>query len=406
MEIADTIRVLITKRMKDEVLTGPEEKQLEEWLNASSENQKLYDKFMNPESFKALLKEHHTIITSTEAPSSIEAIVSEPNNVIALPAPKRSRFWMVAASLILLSGTLGFIYFFNRPSDKQTPDLSSVQQKNIETPGGNKALLTLADGSQIILDDAHNGAIAEQEGTSIRKQQDGQLLYVAPNSSSSSPSYVKNNTVSTPRGGQYEVHLPDGTTVWLNAASSISFPVAFTGKERLVTVSGELYFEVAKDAHKPFIVKIAGAHGKDASITVLGTHFNVSAYPDEDNIMTTLLEGSVKVTTASATNQLKPGQAASVDNTGSLQVIKQANTEQAIAWKNGSFVFANQDIGTIMRQIGRWYDLDVVIKGKAEDKYYGEISKFKQLRDVLHLLEQYGIAFELDAVNRQIVVKP
>ena len=403
MEVTDVIRVLITKRMAEEVLTGPEEQQLTDWLNESPENQALYDSFLAPSSYKALLKEYHTIITSTVAPS-VDVIIAEPSPVIPLPATKRKRYWLVAASVILLTGISGYFYFATRKHTPASTDVAQTPLPGIETPGGNKALLTLADGSRIVLDNAQNGAIAEQAGITIQKKQDGQLMYVVPQHSNVSPSYA-NNTISTPRGGQYEVHLPDGTAVWLNAASSISFPVAFS-KERVVTISGEVYFEVAKDAAKPFIVKIAGFHGQDASITVLGTHFNVSAYAEERDIVTTLLEGSVQVAKGTAMSRLKPGQAANIDDKGTLQVIKQANTAQAIAWKNGSFVFANQDIGTIMRQIGRWYDLDVEVKGTSTEKYYGEISRSKQLREVLHLLEQYGIVFELDAARRRIVVQP
>jgi transmembrane sensor len=405
MEVANIIRVLIDKRMKEMALTGSEEKQLTDWLNESPANQTLYDSFMNPVSLQQSLQDYHAIITSTTIPS-VDTIISEPATIVPLPVVKRKRYWLVAASLTLLISVSGYLYFSNRTDDKPTAGIVTIPTQSMETPGGNKALLTLADGSRIVLDNAQNGAIAYQSGISVQKKQDGQLIYVASQQSPGSPSYAT-NTISTPRGGQYEVRLPDGTSVWLNAASSITFPIAFSDKDRTVTISGEAYFEVAKNAAKPFIVKIAGAHGKDASITVLGTHFNVNAYPEEAGIVTTLLEGSVEVTKGANSSRLKPGQAANINEQGALKVIKQVNTDQAIAWKNGSFVFAHQDIATIMRAIGRWYDVDIKIKGGASsDTYYGEISRSKQLRDVLHMLEQYEIGFELDTNKRRIIVKP
>lgn len=403
MEVTDVISALIYKRMNGMALTGSEEKQLTDWLIESPANQTLYDSFMNPASFKQSLKDYHSTIASTTIPP-VDVIISEPSAIIPLPVVKRKRYWLVAASLTLLISVSGYLYLSNQAADKPTASIVTPS-RSIETPGGNKALLTLADGSRIVLDSVQIGAIAEQAGISVQKKQDGQLIYVASQHSSASPSYA-NNTISTPRGGQYEVRLPDGTNVWLNAASSITFPVAFSDKDRTVTISGEAYFEVAKNAAKPFIVKIAGAHGQDASITVLGTHFNVNAYPEETGIVTTLLEGSVEVVKGTNSSRLKPGQAANINEQGALKVIKQVNPDQAIAWKNGSFVFANQNIGTIMRQIGRWYDLDVEIKGASSETFYGEISRSKQLRDVLFLLEQYDVSFELDTIKRRIIVKP
>jgi ferric-dicitrate binding protein FerR (iron transport regulator) len=280
-------------------------------------------------------------------------------------------------------------------------------QVNIEIiPGSNKALLTLADGKQIVLEDTKSGLLAQQENTIVNKENDSVLVY-----SSQGPKMVKPqfNTISIPRGGQYQVVLPDGTKVWLNASSSLRFPTAFNGIERHVELSGEAYFEVKKDKDMPFIVTVINKHqyhgiGKNnMRIEVLGTHFNVMAYEDESNAITTLLEGSVKVGNNLTNVLLKPGQQALFNKTDKIN-ISVADTEGAVAWKNGYFKFSNENIRSIMNKISRWYDVDIEYKGKLPEKtLWGTISRFEDVSEVLKTLELTGsIHFKLE--GRRLIV--
>jgi transmembrane sensor len=263
------------------------------------------------------------------------------------------------------------------------------------TPGGNKAILTLQDGSTIVLDDAKDGTLAEQGNATVVKTANGQLVYNGADNGEQKVSY---NTMSTPRGGQYKLTLPDGTDVWLNSASSITYPTAFVGNERKVTITGEAYFEVAKDKTKPFHVK-AGTQ----DIEVLGTHFNVMAYTDEDAIKTTLLEGSVKVSGNGSSGILKPGEQ-SVNTNGDLQ-IGPAAVDEAMAWKNGYFKFNRVGIKYIMRQLSRWYDVDVVYDGRVkDDEFVGTIGRGENIVQALHLLELTNVHFKIK--DKTIIVLP
>ncbi|WP_316823815.1 FecR family protein [Pedobacter miscanthi] len=281
----------------------------------------------------------------------------------------------VAASLIAVL-SFGW-YLFSQRADVKNINRSAA----IIKPGGNKAFLTLADGSKINLDQALNGTIAKQEGIQITKTADGQLIYtILDQKTSQSTAY---NTISTPAGGQYQVTLPDGTKVWLNALSSLKYPTSFTGKYRTVELTGEGYFEVAKNKNKPFKLKTA-----KQEISVLGTHFNVSAYADEDEIKTTLVEGGVAVKNFSplATGVLKPGQQAIFHDTGFK--VSNVDVEEYIAWKNGFFMFNNEDIKTAMQKLARWYDVEIEYVGDFDGIYFGgSFSKNNSLQQTLKILE-------------------
>lgn len=274
-----------------------------------------------------------------------------------------------AAVLVLLSS--GVLFYLN---SKKTVNQTAVQQSIL--PGSNKAILTLSDGAQISLTDAANGELAKQGNTRISKTKDGQLLYEPGGTEAG-----KRNTISTPRGGQYQVDLPDGTRVWLNAASSLTFPFSFAGlSERRVELTGEAYFEIAKDAAKPFIV-ISNAQ----TVEVLGTHFNVNAYHDEPNIKTTLLEGAVKVNG----RQLQPGQQ-SVLRDGRISIAN-VEPDTEVAWKNGEFIFNGQDFRTVMRMISRWYDVDVIYEYDPRPfRIGGAVSRSRSIAEVLKMLEVTG----------------
>jgi transmembrane sensor len=319
----------------------------------------------------------------------IEKKISVENGKIAF---FRTNWFRAAAAVILMVG--GFtLYNYYSHNNTINPETATVDKPGNEIgPGGNKAFVTLADGSTINLEKSLNGTLTKQGSTTLIKLADGQLSYKGLTERTADNLY---NSVATPRGGQYQILLSDGSFVWLNAASSIRFPVAFTGSERVVELNGEAYFEVAKNKSMPFKVRMANK----AEVEVLGTHFNINAYTDEPSINTTLLEGSVKVTGLVQSNSriIVRGQQAQLDENGQIEINKQANGEQVIAWKNGIFNFYHADLETSLRQIARWYDVDIVFEGPIpQKKFNGEMQRTLNLRQVIKLMENSGVYFRLE----------
>ena len=307
--------------------------------------------------------------------------------VVHLYENNKSAFRYAAAILVIISTSL-FLQRSSETKKVQTETVVVSPSSDDVKPGGDKAVLTLADGTRIVLDNAGHGTIAKQGGMQVIKLANGQIQYKSLSSEAATAHHVSYNTMSTPRGGQYQLILPDGSRVWLNAESSITYPTAFSLKERKVNITGEVYFEVAKDKKKPFRV-VAG----DTEVEVLGTHFNVKAYPDDGPIKTSLLEGSVKINA----DVLKPGEAYV-----SGRIIP-TNTEQDVAWKNGVFNFNNQRLSQVMLQLARWYDLEVVYPDSVPRKEYGgEIGRNLSLRQVLKGLEESGLRFEV--VGKKVIV--
>lgn len=305
------------------------------------------------------------------------------------PAPvKKMHWWRVAAAVIIMLGVGSYLWF--NQSKKETlgemakSDAVQAPSKDIQ-PGGNKAVLTLADGSQIVLDSTSNGRLAMQGNSEVIKLSNGQLAYKGAGGSEGEVLY---NTMSTPRGGQYSLVLPDGSKVWLNAISSIRYPTFFKGGERTVEITGEAYLEVAKDRLHPFKVFIRSASGKEImQVEVLGTHFNINAYDDESASSVTLLEGSVAIAKpGSEPETITPGQQALIEE--NITVNKDADIEAVMAWKNGRFLFRKANIQTIMRQAARWYDIEVNYSGKIPaDILSGGLSKNVKLSEFLKILE-------------------
>ncbi|QNK61073.1 FecR family protein [Pedobacter sp. PAMC26386] len=315
---------------------------------------------------------------------------------------------LLVAALFLFVLAIGTYFIKNQ--DK--PILYSQYHGEL-VPGGNKATLTLADGTKISLTDATNGKIAEQAGVSIRKTVDGQLLYELkeiPSSTQHPKLPVLYNTISTPAGGQYQVILPDGTHVWLNAASSLKYPSSFTTlKERRVELRGEAYFEVAKvnvnAVHIPFVVV-----SRKQEVEVLGTHFNVNSYEDDGILATTLLEGSVKVRRPAVFERIiSPGEQALVNQ--DIQVIE-VDPLTAIAWKNGLFKFENANIYMIMNQFSRWYNVDIAYEGKIpNNKFTGEVYRNMDASKALKILSYAKINFRIETpdnknARKKIVITP
>ena len=301
------------------------------------------------------------------------------------------------AALILLFIGLGTYYNFIATNDSETTVITTpVLAKKDLPPGRSRAILTLSNGSTVVLDSIGNGFVTQQSNTQIVKTAKGQLSYTTLNQNSKELVY---NSVSIPRGGQYQLVLPDGTKVWLNAASSIRFPVAFVGKERKVTITGEAYFEVAKDKKKPFIVSSA-----NIDIEVLGTHFNVSAYTEESIVKTTLLEGSVKINNKNSEVYLLPGQQSQLNNSGQFSIKNNIDLDKEIAWTRGKFQFNSNTIQEIMLQLSRWYDVEVIYQGKVSSETFSAIVKrSSNISQVLKLMEASGVKFDIE--GKKIYVK-
>jgi transmembrane sensor len=319
----------------------------------------------------------------------------------------RSFQWMAAATVIMLMLCgAGYYWVRQHSSIRQTSRIepAAKQYPADLSPGGDKAKLVLGDGTVIALEDAKDGTIKEEAGTSVNKH-DGQLIYAARRGNENKGE-IPFNTIVTPRGGQYQVVLPDGSKVWLNAASSLRFPTAFTGGERNVELKGEAYFEIAESKDAPFKVSIPqNGAGEDMRVEVLGTHFNLTAYSDESTINTTLLEGAVKVVKGKAVHVLRAGQQASLNKeTGSFKIME-ADTDEAVAWKNGLFQFEGATIGTVMKQIARWYDVDVEYKGVILKHFRGIISRSVNVSQVFKMLELTGeVHFRIE--GKKIIVMP
>ncbi|MDM8177845.1 MULTISPECIES: FecR family protein [Olivibacter] len=321
----------------------------------------------------------------------------------ALSKNKSFTLWprIVAAAIFLLFVSIGF-YFF-KEKDPSQPLVQIVDKSKINpndfAPGTNKALLTLADGSQIALDNAPDQKILDKGGIKITKNEDGLITYqINPGVRES-----KSNTLSTPKGGQYQVILSDGTKVWLNAASSLRYPTVFTGNERKVILNGEAYFEVAKNEKQPFKVVT-----DRQELLVLGTHFNINSYEDEPDVKTTLLEGSVKVS-AFQTKQtilLKPGEQAALKRSGKLKVA-QINAENAIAWKSGLFQFQGSGIQEALRQMARWYDITIEFEGAVPDiQLWGEVHRKANALEALEILSYFDLKYKILATGntKKIIV--
>lgn len=310
----------------------------------------------------------------------------------------RLRNWSVAAAIALILISAG-LYLNSHKENELALNTKPIRFKNDILPGNNKAILTLDDGFQINLDDVKNGFLATENNTDIKKVLAGQVEYSA--GTNQAVTQVKYNTLTTPMGGQYQLILPDGSKVWLNAGSSLHFPTAFAGKERRVELKGEAYFEVAKNKAMPFKV-----FANDMEVKVLGTHFNVMAYEDEKSMNTTLLEGSVQVLKGSGRVYLEPGEEAVLNKTSGNMNVSTADIEHAVAWKNGYFIFSDENIESIMRKVSRWYNVDVTFKGSMNNKdFVGTISRNKNVSELLRMLELTG-AVHFSIEGRRITVMP
>lgn len=357
------------------------------------------------------LKEEDPLPTQSQV-SLVNTILGDIKNVISstkeplklklIPFYKKNWFRLSAAAVILFLLGGSFIYLFQQKNEamlvqKENPGLQDTKI----SPGTNNAYLTLDDGTVIMLDSMANGLLAQQGNINVKKI-DGEIFYDRTNAEEIKA--IVYNTISTANGNQYQLILTDGSKVWLNAASSLRFPTSFVGSERKVEITGEAYFEISKDTKRPFIVAFNNKNGETGEIEVLGTHFNVNAYGEESSVKTTLLEGSIKIKKAGKEKMLVPGEQAVLTKAG-ITLNEKVDIDQVMAWKNGYFSFTHTDIYAFMRQVGRWYNVEVIFEGDfSKENYSGMISRDAPLSAILKALELNDV--EVIRVGRIITVKP
>jgi transmembrane sensor len=304
--------------------------------------------------------------------------------------------WIAAASIILAFGLSGW-FFFNNKNDKQQQIVEMRVTNDIKPPEENRATITLTNGQTVYLDSAAIGSLAVQGSVKLLKLANGKIAYQTGSEEIiEKPVY---NTLTNPKGSRIvDMTLADGSRVWLNAGSSITYPVVFIENERRVVITGEAYFEVAPDKSKPFKVTKG-----QMQVEVLGTHFNVNAYDDEKNIKVTLLEGAVRLKTNEENEILKPGEQAQVS--GTISILKNVDVEAVMAWKDGRFKFSSVDIETIMRQVARWYDIDIEYRGKVPGTLSGGLARNVNASQLFHVLELTDkVRFEIE--GRKVIVTP
>jgi transmembrane sensor len=367
-------------------LTDPERDELDEWVTASQDNMRLFAELTDEKNIERGLKERG-MYDADKAVQQLRKKLRRTKRQV--PARKvRMYAYGIAACFIILIGVF-FLYKILRDRKPQ----KAIVEKTDLAPGGDKAILTLSNGKKIILDSIRGNIL--QQGDLKLVNENGRLSYEGKTQE------IEYHTLTTLRGGQYKIILPDGTAVWLNAASSLKYPTAFAGVERLVELNGEGYFEVTKDKTKPFKVKLKN----DAIVEVLGTHFNIMAYDDEQGTRTTLLEGTVKLIQSSSSVMISPGEQAEINKDGKITLNKNVDTEEIIAWKNGMFEFHDEPIDEIMRQVARWYDVDIKYEAQPMDHFNATISRNVPVSKLFHWLESTDrVHFTIQ--DKTIIVKP
>jgi ferric-dicitrate binding protein FerR (iron transport regulator) len=415
MEPSFDIDPIVLKYVRDRSLSAAEAARLRQWLTESNDPDRmaLLERIRtDPDWVESQLLRMQQI--DTEAIwAKVESRI-KPFTSIPLPSQTRRRWWAyTAAASILAVACIGGAYFLHTRSNStpQTPPTTTAIPD--VKPGGNKAILTLADGRRIDLGATANGVLATQGNSKVAKLSDGQLAYNKEKSTTPSAGGPTNapgspaapapayNSLSTPRAGQFTLRLPDGTEVWLNNASVLKYPVSFTGPNRTVELTGEAYFEVSKDPAHPFQVQVQNG----PTVEVLGTSFNVMAYSDEPTQRTTLVDGSIRVTLENQRALLTPAEQSAIDANGKLHVTPDVNVQEVIAWKNGYFHFDHASLQTTMRQLARWYDIDVVYEGQLPNhEFEGRIQRNLPLSDILRGLENDQVHFKLD--GRKLLVTP
>lgn len=379
------LHYLFTQYMNNACTTS-EEQELATWALTAGNETAIKD---------MLGKQWEKIIGTEDIPQEKAEQILE--NIFHTPAKVKPLFWRriaVAASILLIIGLSSYFMFFNKTT-KQDKIVITQPANDVKAPETNRAMITLANGQRVYLDSVANGQLAIQGNVNVSKTKDGQIVY------NGSANTIEYNTLFNPRGSKVQpLILSDGTKVWLNSESSIRFPTAFTGNERNVEITGEAYFEAAHEAARPFIVKDVN---RSTEVQVLGTHFNVNTYTDESVMKVTLLEGSVKVVKGNVTNLLKPGQQAQIGI--DIKIISAVDIDEVMAWKNGRFQFNKASLQEVMRQIARWYDVEIVYEGKiVPQQFGGKMQRDLKLSEVLDGLAKSQVHFRIE--GKKVVVMP
>jgi len=392
--LPEKIRYLLSRHQAG-LLSEQEEQEWADLLQNSD-----YEEIIQEQLMQSLQEEAPVPANPTDWSSVLQRVLSVDKTLDSKPDNRQRsiRMWRWSAAAILLLTLAGSIFFLTRKGPNPLATHPTPPRGYI-VPGSNRAILTLANGQRVVLNNAANGVLSQQGNVQVIKLDSGQLAYKTGTSTEApASSEATYNTITTPRGGQYQIVLPDATKVWLNAESSLRFPTSFRGKERNVELNGEAYFEVASDKEKPFRVMAA-----QTETLVLGTHFNIMAYGDENAVRTTLLEGSVKMGQGSQHSLLRPGEQAEFDVLHATLTTKKVNTRAAIAWKEGYYYFDRTPVQTVMRQIARWYNVEIVYQGAIpRDEIVGKIPRTAYVSEVLHIMELIGIHFKIE--DRKIIV--
>ncbi len=392
-------------RHRQNTISEDQRMELERWI---SQNQHIFEELSGDQILEELKQDYlstRRILVAAKKKIAEVSPFQQPHTVFSeRPVYRmfRSRWYVVAAAVILLIGS-GILLLLNRQHTSETPQAITATNPDI-LPGGNRAVLTLSDGRQVNLDSTAAGVVASQGNSQVKKLSNGQIAYEKDATAGSAEKTLVFNTLTIPRGGQYALVLPDGSRVWLNASSSITFPTSFVGPERTVKITGEVFFDVVKNGEHPFHVTLG-----NADVKVLGTEFNVNAYPDEPEIKTTLLSGAVEVGNAGQRVRLYPGQQAQElvsTSEPKIKVVKDVDVEEVVSWKNGIISFKDADIKSIMRKVARWYDVEVEYQGEIPERIFvGGISRSANLSQILKVLALSKIHFEL-VDGKKIIVKP
>lgn len=403
----DIIKELLRKHLQDE-LSPQEQQQLKNWTEQSDNNRLFFEQMTDSsrfdQSFRQFVHSKEKILAALKeqipALQHVQETTHPETSSRIRQLPRWS--WAAAALLVLIAGA----WLWNRTLQPQAGKSAGNLPAADIAPGKSGAVLTLANGSQVELDSVDGGLIATQNGTTVVLR-NGQLTYDPSGKTNGEITY---NTMSTSRGRQFDLMLPDGSRIWLNAASSVKFPTSFTGSTRRISITGEVYVEVAKNVNKPFLVDI----DNKAEVEVLGTSFNINAYSNEPTITTTLITGSVRLKTKtpvapSQTNNalLKPGQQASINpaSNAGITINRNADTDRIMAWKNGMFYFEGVDLKEIMRQLERWYDIEVEYQKEVKNvEFVGGITRDLPLSGLLKALQKSDIHFRLE--NRKLIIMP
>ena len=392
LRLAERIAYLIAGHLNG-TLTEAESDELDDWITESDENLELFEKLTDEDNIQAAMNDY--MRQEKEKAAAFASLQSTIRSETKKSLVRRLWPYAAVAAVVIIGGLLYFLSTKNNDNPNEKPVARKAVKSDVQA-GSDKAVLTLSDGRTIILDSMKTGLLAQDGTVRIQQNEDGEITYTGTDST------MAYNVVATPRGGQYQITLGDGTKVWLNADSYLKFPAGLKTAPRNVELRGEAYFEVAKNSERPFTVNVRTPIGEGGIVKVLGTHFNINGYGDDGSTTTTLLEGSVQIEKSGVTKLLQPGEKAIT--TSEIKISK-TNVEEAVAWKNNKFLFRDAPIRSIGEQIKRWYDVDVEYRGTISQHFNTEASRDIPLSQLLEGLEgTTQVHFELS--GKHLVIKP